>query len=70
VLSIFPHSEYSVLTLFYNLFLLLYTVYLLAYKEDYVEIINIEQNNDYPEAINLSPLHHNQNYQKKSFIYV
>ena len=70
ILIIYQQNIYTFFTLTYDVYLLIYTVYLLTYKEDYVEIINIQQNNDYPEAINLSPLHHNQNYQKKSFIYV
>ena len=72
VLSIFPHSEYSVLTLLYNVFLLLYTVYLFLHKEPYEEIINIEtqKNDEYPEAINMSSFHHNQNYPKQSYMYV
>lgn len=72
VLTIFLENEYSVLTLLYNIFLSLYTVYLLLYKESYEEIVNIEtqQNDKYPEANDIPSFHHNQNYLKKSYMYV
>lgn len=71
VFTVFPHSAYTVLTLTYNVFLLLYTVYLLLYKEKYEEIIDIEtrQNNDYPEAEDMSHKT-KQNYQNQLFMYV